>query len=194
VQPLVNTALFYPSDYHEAKKVTLWLAEWDGPCYSRLGREKVPLLSSPDTPWECGKACTVLEGTDGTIIAHGIMLSRAIQAAEALAEQGIFPRVLSMATVKPLDHAAVIAAAAETGGVVICEEVSVYGGLGSTVARVVGESEHICPVRVVAVRDMYLSSGDPYELMDIAGLRVEDIILAAQDVLARRKKVWQAAG
>jgi transketolase len=194
VQPLVNTALFYPTDYHEAKKVTKWLAEWDGPCYSRLGREKVPLISSADTPWECGKACTVLEGSDGTIIAHGLMLSRAMLAAERLAEEGVFPRVLSMTSVKPLDHAAVLAAAAETGGVVVAEEVSLYGGLGSTIARVIGESEHLCPVRVVAVRDMYLSSGDPYELMDIAGLNAQGVYDAVQDVLRRRKKTWSVAG
>ncbi len=189
-QALVNMALFLPSDYYEAKKVTLALAEYTGPCYSRLGREKVPTLSSPETPWEMGKANLVLDGADGTIISNGLMLSRSIQAAEELAAEGIYPRVLSLPTIKPLDTAAVLKAAAETGGVVIAEEASVYGGLGSTVARVIGESEHLVPVKCVAIRDMYLSSGDPYELMELAGLTVSAIVEGVKDVLGRRKKTW----
>jgi transketolase len=189
-QALVNMALLLPSDYHEAKKVTLGLADVVGPCYSRLGREKVPLLSSPDTPWSLGEANLVLDGHDGTIVSNGLMLSRCIMAAEQLAAEGVFPRVLSMPAIKPLDKHAVLSAAEETGGVVIAEECSIYGGLGSTVARVIGESEHVVPIRCVAIRDMYLSSGDPYELMDLAGLNVESVVVAVKDVLGRRKKVW----
>jgi len=189
-QALVNMALFLPSDYHEAKKVTKGLADIYGPCYSRLGREKVPTMSSPDTPWEMGKAAVVLEGSDTTIISNGLMLSRCALACEALAERGVFPRLLSMATLKPLDTEAVVAAAAETGGVVVAEECSIYGGLGSTIARVIGESDYPAAFRSVAIRDMYLSSGEPFELMDLAGLNVEGVIAAVDDVLARRKKVW----
>ncbi len=187
MQPLVNMGLLYPSDFWEAKKATKWLAEWDGPIYSRLGREKVPMTSTEQTPFVFGKANLVLDGADGTFIAHGLMLPRAIQAAEALAEEGIFCRVLSMPTVKPLDTEAVLKAAADTGGVVVCEEVSIYGGLTSTIARVIGESEKLVPVKGVAVRDMYLSSGDPYELMSIASLDVEDCVAAMRDVLRRKK-------
>ncbi|MBN2082858.1 transketolase family protein [bacterium] len=188
-QVLVNMALFLASDYWEAKKVTKALAAIEGPCYSRLGREKVPTLSSADTPWELGKANVVVDGGDGTIIANGLMLNRAILAAEALAEEGVFPRVLSMPTIKPLDTDAVLKAAGDTGGVVVCEECSIYGGLGSTVARVIGESDTLVPFKSVAIRDMYLSSGDPWELMDLAGLGVDNITAAVRDVLARRKKI-----
>jgi len=188
-QVLVNMALFLASDYWEAKKVTKALASIDGPCYSRLGREKVPTLSSADTPWELGKANVVVDGSDGTIIANGLMLNRAILAAEALAEEGVFPRVLSMPTLKPLDTGAVLKAVGDTGGMVVCEECSIYGGLGSTVARVIGESDTLVPFKSVAIRDMYLSSGDPWELMDLAGLGVKDVVAATKDVLARRKKV-----
>jgi len=188
-QPMVNMAVLLASDYWEAKKVTKGLAAVDGPCYSRLGREKVPTISSPDTPWELGKANVVLDGTDGTLISNGLMLSRCIEAAEQLAEEGIFPRVLAMTTIKPLDTEAIVKAAAETGGVVVAEEASVYGGLGSTVARVIGESDHLVPFKSVAIRDMYLSSGNPYELMDLAGLNVAGVVAAAKDVLARRKKI-----
>ncbi|MCH7471636.1 transketolase family protein [bacterium] len=191
-QPLVNMALFLPSDYWEARKVTKFLAGHPGPCYSRLGREKVPTISSEDTPWEFAKAATVLEGTDGTIISNGLMLSRAMMAAEQLAGEGIFPRVLSVTTIKPLDQEAVIKAAAETGGIVIAEECSIFGGLGSTVARMIGESEHLVPIRCVAIREMYLSSGDPYELMDLAGLNVEGVVDAVHDVLKRGKRKLQA--
>lgn len=186
-QALVNMALFLPSDYHEAKKVTLGLADIVGPCYSRLGREKVPTLSSPETPWTLGKANLVLDGPDGTLIAGGLMLSRCIQAAEMLAAEGIRPRVLAMPTIKPLDSEAVLKAAAETGGVVVAEECSIYGGLGSTVARLIGESEHIVPFRSVAIRDMYLMSGDPAELMELAGLTTQACADGVKDVLRRRK-------
>jgi transketolase len=188
MQSLVNTALLLPSDYHEAKKATKGLASIVGPCYSRLGREKVPTMSSAATPWELGKAITVLDGPDGTLIGNGLMLSRCIQAAELLAAEGLRPRVLNMCTVKPLDTAAVVAAARDTGGVVVAEEASVYGGLGSTVARVVGESEHVAPVKCVAIRDMYLPSGDPAELMEIAGLTALACANALKDVLARGRK------
>jgi transketolase len=187
VQPLVNMGLIYPTDYWEAKKATKWLAEWYGPVYSRLGREKVPIASSESTPWVFGKAQLVCEGSDSTIFAHGLMLHRSILAAEMLAAEGIFPRVMNMATVKPLDSEAVLKAAAETGGVVVAEEVSIYGGMTSTVARVIGESDNPVPIKGVAVRDMYLSIGDPAELMTIAGLDPVDIANAVKDVLRRRK-------
>lgn len=193
-QALVNTALLLPSDYWEAKKATKGLAAYVGPCYSRLGREKVPTISSESTPWELGKAITVLDGSDGTIIANGLMLSRAIEAAEKLALEGIFPRVVNMCTIKPLDVEAVQSAARDTGGIVVAEECSIYGGLGSTVARVVAESETLVPVKCVAIRDMYLSSGDPYELMDLAGLNTAGVVDAARDVLRRRDKRTAAAG
>ena len=185
-QVLVNMALFLPADYWEAKKVTKALAGIDGPCYSRLGREKVPTVSSENTPWELGKANMVLDGSDGTVISNGLMLNVCISAAEELAKEGIFPRVLAMPTIKPLDTEAVLAAANDTGGVVVAEEASIYGGLGSTVARVIGESETLVPFKSVAIRDMYLSSGDPYELMDLAGLNTAGVVDALKDVLRRR--------
>ena len=189
-QVLVNMAVFLACDYWEARKVTKGIASYVGPCYSRLGREKAPTISSADTPWELGKANVVLDGSDGTLISNGLMLSRCIQAAEQLAEDGVFPRVLSMPAVKPLDTDAVLSAASDTGGIVVAEEASIYGGLGSTIARVTAESESIVPFKGVAVRDMYLSSGDPWELMELAGLGVSDITAALKDVLARRKKVY----
>ena len=134
-----------------------------------------------------GKANLVLDGPDGTLIGNGLMLSRCIEAAEKLAQEGIFPRVLAMPTLKPLDTAAVLQAAEETGGVVVAEECSIYGGLGSTVARLIGESEHIVPFKSVAIRDMYLSSGDPFELMQLAGLTTQACADGVKDVLRRRK-------
>ncbi|MCB1215909.1 transketolase family protein [bacterium] len=192
IQPLVNTALIYPTDYWETLKCTKFMAEWYGPMYSRIGREKVPLISSEDTPFNFGKATKVLEGSDITIIGHGLMLSRCILAAEQLAEQGISARVLNMSSVKPIDREAIAAAAGETGGIVVAEEVSYYGSMGSTVATVMAEGEHLVPVRLVAVRDMYLSSGDPYELMDLAGLNVKGVLSACNDVLERRKRIFAA--
>jgi transketolase len=188
MQSLVNMGMIVPADYHECHKCTKTIAALEGPMYMRMGREKIPTLTSKDTPFEFGKAQPVASGTDGTIIGYGVMLQYCIMAAELLADEGIYPRVLNMATIKPLDVEALLEAAGETGGIVVAEEHSIYGALGSTVARVIAESDVLVPFKGVAIRDMYLSSGDPVELMDLAGLNVEGIVDALKDVLKRGKR------
>lgn len=188
MQSLVNMGMIVPADYHECHKCTKTIAALEGPMYMRMGREKIPTLTSEDTPFEFGKAQPVASGTDGTIIGYGVMLQYCIMAAELLADEGIYPRVLNMATIKPLDVEALLEAAGETGGIVVAEEHSIYGALGSTVARVIAESDVLVPFKGVAIRDMYLSSGDPVELMDLAGLNVEGIVDALKDVLKRGKR------
>ncbi len=181
---LVNMTVIVPADKHEAVKVTRWAAEYEGPVYFRLGREKVPTVTKPETPFEHGKALEVVSGGEGTIIACGIMLSEAVKAAEELAKEGIYCRILNMHTLKPIDEAAIIRAAAETGAIVTAEEHSIYGGLGSIVARIVSASEHRVPVMPVAIMNRYLTSGPPEELLEIAGLTYRDIIGAMKRGLA----------
>ena len=171
---LVNMTVLVPCDHFETYKITKWAADYKGPVYFRQGREKTAMMTTEDTPFEHGKALEVVEGNDGTIIACGLMLPRAVMAAYELAKEGIFPRVLNMHTIKPIDEEAIVAAARDTGAIVTAEEHSIYGGLGSVVARIVVEN-HPVPMKVVGIPNIYLSSGPPEDLLAIAGLTVENI-------------------
>jgi len=182
---LVNMTVLVPCDHHETFKITKWAASYKGPVYFRQGREKTAMLTTVDTPFEHGKALEVVEGNDGTIIACGLMLPRAVLAAYELAKEGIFPRVLNMATLKPIDEDAILRAACETGAVVTAEEHSIYGGLGSVVARIVVENEPV-PMKIVGIPNMYLTSGPPEDLLAIAGLTVENIVSSLKACLKRR--------
>jgi len=182
---LVNMTVVVPCDHYETYRVTKWAAGYKGPVYFRQGREKTAMLTTEETPFEPGKALEIVEGQDGTIIACGLMLPRAVLTAYELAKEGIFPRVLNMATLKPIDQEAIVRAARETGAIVTAEEHSIYGGLGSVVARVVVEN-HPVPMKVIGIPNMYLTSGPPEDLLAIAGLTVENIVSSLKACLKRR--------
>jgi len=180
---LVNMTVVVPADYYETIKVVRWAAEYVGPVYFRLGREKVPISTSADDPWVHGKALMLADGADGTIIACGYMVHKAVDALEMLGEEGIHPRLLNMSTIKPIDSEAIIAAAAETGAITTAEEHNVYGGLGSIVARVVVESDSRVPMRIVGIPNMYLGSAPADELCEVAGLTPENIAAKHKEAL-----------
>ncbi len=170
-----------PSDGPSAEKLIKAAIDYDGPCYIRLGRAKVPTFYTEETAGklEIGKAAMLRDGSDLTIIATGIMVSEAMKAAETLAsEHGIQTRVIDMHTIKPLDAEAVMAAAKETGAILTAEEHSVIGGLGSAVAEVV--TTH-CPVPMYMVgqHDTFGESGKPDELKEKYGMTSADIIEGA---------------
>ena len=181
---LVNMTVIVPCDYYETVKVVRWAADYVGPVYFRLGREPVPIATSPDEEWVHGKASTLFEGEDGTIITCGYMVHKVARAVELLAEEGIHPRVLNMCTLKPIDEEAILAAAAETGAITTAEEHNKWGGLGSIVARVVVESDCRVPMRIVAIPNMYLDSGPPDDLCEMAGLTAENIAAKHKDALS----------
>ncbi len=181
---LVNMTVIVPCDANETRRVVRWAAGYEGPVYFRMGREKTPTLTALNAPFEVGKAMEFVSGGDGTIIACGIMVAEAVRAAEMLAEDGLFPRVLNLATLKPLDTEAVLAAARETGAIVTAEEHSIYGGLGSLVAGCAASSRWRVPVVPVAIMNHYLTSGPPEELLRIAGLTAPDIAAAVMKSLA----------
>lgn len=181
---LVNMTVVVPADQQETRKVTRWAAEYDGPVYFRLGREKVPSLTTPETPFEHGKALEVVSGDDGTVIACGIMLSQAVLAAEILADDGIYTRVLNMPTLKPVDGEAIFQAADETSALVTAEEHSIYGGLGSIVSRLIVNRTNRVPVVPIAIMNEYLTSGPPEDLLGIACLTPSDIAAAVLRSLA----------
>jgi len=144
-----------------------------------LGRPAVPLLYKEDEEFVIGKAKELRDGKDFTIVAAGIMVAKALEAAEILAAEGIRTRVLDMHTIKPLDEEALERAARETGGIVTVEEHSVIGGLGSAVAEFVAET-HPVPVIRVGIQDVFGESGKPDELLEKYGLTVEKIVEAVK--------------
>lgn len=180
---LPNMTVFVPADAVETAAVVRAAAAMNGPVYIRLGRLGVPVLHGQEFRFEPGKAVRLREGRDATIIAAGIMVFAALEAAEILAGEGTRVQVLDMHTIKPLDIEAVVGAARDTGALVTAEEHSVIGGLGGAVAEVVVEN---CPVpmRRVGLPDKFGESGSPAELLEKYGLTAGDLVLAVKDVMA----------
>jgi transketolase len=170
-----------PADGPSTHAATLALFTQPGPVYLRTGRSKTPQIYQDDPDFEIGKANQLRDGDDVTIIACGLMVAAALEAAHTFSEEGLEARVLDMHTIKPLDQAAVIRAAQETGAIVTAEEHVLDGGLGSAVARVVAEN-HPVPMRFVGVRNTYAESGKPEELLEKYGLMPADIVKAVKQV------------
>lgn len=169
-----------PSDYIEAKAAVRAAYEYDGPCYLRFGRLAVPVINdNADYRFEIGKGVTLREGKDVTIIATGLTVSGALEAAVRLAADGIEAKVINMHTIKPLDEELVIAAAKETGKIVTVEEHSVIGGLGSAVCDVLSEN-YPTPVKKLGVYDRYGESGPAVELVKKYGLDADGIYEAVK--------------
>jgi transketolase len=160
--------------------------DYNGPAYVRSSREAMPLVYENGCPFELGKASLLREGTDVTLIACGLMVSVSMDAAALLASEGISARVLDMRTIKPLDRAAIEAAARETGAIVTAEEQFVTGGMGVNIARIVAET-HPVPMRFIGVQAGYPGSGSVPELMAAHGMTAEDIAVAAKDAVAAKR-------
>jgi len=186
---LVNTlpgfTIIVPADAIETDRAVRAAAAHKGPCYIRMPRVKLPPVYDDSYKFTIGKAVTLREGKDTSIIAIGVMVTRALAAAEELEKEGINCRVLNMPTVKPVDEAAIIKAATETGAIVTAEEHQLNGGLGSIVARVVAAS---CPVPMefVAVKDVFGQSGKPDELLEKYGLTADEIAKAVRKAVRRK--------
>ena len=179
-----------PSDAVEAAAALKYAIETDGPFYIRFGRYAVPVLHDPDTyTFEPCKGETLAEGGDLTIIASGMMVKAAMDAAATLQEtRGISVRVVNIHTIKPLDASIVAKAAAETGAIVVAEEHNVMGGLGSAVAECVAETCP-CPVLRVGVMDTFGRSGKGPPLLELYGLTAEAIVEKAEAALRLKKAV-----
>ena len=184
---IANLAVVAPADAAETAQAVRRAAERDGPVFLRLSRMGVPDVSPPDGRFEIGRAATLREGGDLTIIANGVMVCRALAAAEALAKEGAQCRVLNMSTVRPLDEEAVEKAAAETGGIVTCEEHSVFGGLGGAVAEVVAV-RHPRRMRILGVPGRFAPTGPADWLLNHFGLSPAGIAAAARELLDARGK------
>lgn len=174
-----------PADPHELASVLPRLLDGASPVYLRTGRSPLPDVFAPDTAFDHGRAQVLHEGRDAAILAVGVMVHRAVAAARRLQDEGVGCRVLNMSWLKPMDEAAVLAAARETGALVTCEDHNKYGGLGGAVAEIVGEG-HPVPLRRVAIQDVYGESGDPDDLAAKYGLTTDHIMAAVRAVLRRK--------
>ncbi len=172
-----------PADDVEARAAVFAAAEYEGPVYLRFGRLGVPVLFDEQTyHFEWGRIVTLRDGSDVTIAATGLMVERALQAADVLAQQGISARVLDVHTLKPIDRDTILKAAAETRGIVTAEEHSVIGGLYSAVCETVC-GEVPCRVKPVAVMDVFGSSGPALDLLELYGLNAETIVAKALELM-----------
>jgi transketolase len=182
---LPGMRVLVPADYCAACEALRVAATTPGPFYIRLGRAAIPAVYDESFRFEVGRAYVVREGSDVTLAACGVMVERALAAAELLAADGVSAEVIDVATIKPIDADTIVASAGKTGGVVACEEHSIIGGLGSAVAEVLGEQAPV-PFARVGVRDVFGTSGEPEELMAHFGLTAHHIAEAARGVLVRR--------
>jgi transketolase len=179
---LPDLTVVVPTDAIEAKKAVKAIVAYKGPVYIRFGRDKVPTVTTLETPFILGKANLLREGTDVTICANGPLVYEALLAAEALAKVKISAEVISVPTVKPLDKDTILASVQKTGAMVTAEEAQINGGLGSAIAELTGEY-HPVPLKRIGVQDRFGESGKPDELMDKYGLRAVNISEAVKAVI-----------
>ena len=185
MRSLPGMTVINPCDFNQTKQATLAVADFDGPVYLRFGRPKVPNFIPEDMPFEIGKAITLEEGSDVTIVATGHLVWEALLAFDELAKEGIAAEIINIHTIKPLDEETLLRSIHKTGCVVTAEEHNIYGGLGDAVANVVVRKNPV-PMEMVAVKDVFGQSGKPDELMRFYGLKSENIVEAAKKVLSRK--------
>jgi transketolase len=184
ISSLPGFTVIVPADAIETAQAVEAAATNYGPFYIRLCRPKSRLIYDQDYRFQLGKAVTLKKGKDATIIAIGLMVKEALEAAQNLQGEGIDCGVLNMPTLKPIDQAAIIKAA-ETGAIITAEEHLEHGGLGSLVARVVAQ-HHPVPMEMVALKDTYAKSGKPAELLERYGLTAPDIEKAVNSAIKRK--------
>jgi transketolase len=182
---LPGFTVIVPADAIETAQAVRVATVSYGPFYIRLCRPKLPLVYNEGYHFALGKAVTMRQGRDATIIAIGLMVKVALEAAQNLEREGIDCRLLNMPTLKPIDEAAIIQAATETGAIITAEEHLEHGGLGSAVARVVARHQPV-PMEFVAIKDTYAKSGKPAELFERYGLTAKDIERSVKSAIERK--------
>ena len=182
---LPSFVVVVPADAVEAAEAVRMAASTYGPFYIRLSRPKTPIVYPEGCHFTLGKAVTMRQGKDATIIATGIMVAKALEAADALARQNVDCRVINIHTLKPLDEAAIVEAASETGGIVVAEEHLAQGGLGSRVAQTVARKRPV-PMEFINLGDRYGTSGKAEELLQRYGLTARDIEESVKSVVKRK--------
>lgn len=186
-----NMVVISPCDHIEAKKATMAAAELGKPVYIRLAREKTPVITTDESPFEIGKAQLLygelIETGDVGIVATGALVYRALKVAEELKKENISAKVLNIATIKPMDNDAVITLAKNCGCIVSVEEHQIAGGLGSAVAEVLSQNFPV-PQEFIGVKDLFGQSGTPDELLKHYGMTEKDILNSAKKAIERKNK------
>ncbi|AGN27066.1 transketolase family protein [Candidatus Methanomassiliicoccus intestinalis] len=184
---LPNMTVIVPADGAETYKAIKAIANYKGPCYVRLGRSDVPLVTSMETPFEVGKASLLKEGSDITLAACGQMVAICLEAAEELESRGISAEVLNVSTIKPLDKDAIAKSVEKTGCIVTAEEHSIEGGLGSAVCEFLCETYSV-PQQRIGTPACFGESGESDALMKKYGLTKEHVVEASEKVIRRKKQ------
>jgi transketolase len=187
MRALPNISVIVPCDYHEAKKATIALAQVRKPAYLRLAREKSPVVTTPEMPFQIGKAQVWREGADVCLIVAGPLAYEVLKAAEKLAHDGVEATVINNPSIKPLDEDTILEAAKHTGAIVTIEEAQVAGGLGGAVAELLS-TKHPVPLERIGMNDTFGQSGNVSELWKHYGLTAENITKVAHRVMRRKSK------
>ncbi len=175
-----------PADYYETKSVIMKIAETPGPFYVRLGRTNTPVIYDENHEFRIGVADTLKDGDDVTIIAMGLMVSKALEAAKVLKKEDISTRVINMSSIKPIDKISIIKAARDTGAIVTAEEHNVIVGMGSAVAEVLADSSPV-PQSRVGIPNVFGESGESEELMEAYGLKVDHLVEKAKYTVSMKR-------
>ena len=182
---LPNMVVINPCDYNQTKAATIAIADYEGPVYLRFGRPKVPNFTPENQAFEIGKAISMQEGTDITIVATGHLVWEALEAAKTLANDGIAAEIINIHTIKPLDEKAILTSVSKTKCIVTAEEHMLNGGLGDSIAQLLSRNKPT-PLEMVGVNDSFGESGPPMKLLEKYGLDAKAIVAAAKKVIARK--------
>ena len=179
MRALPNMVVLCPADAVETEKMVEKIADYNGPVYLRLARAKYPVITDPEKTFEIGKGEILREGNDVTLVGTGLMVSKALEAAEVLASEGIEARVVNMSSIKPIDRDLLVKCAKETGKIITLEEHQVIGGLGGAVCEVLSE-EYPVPVKIIGVENRFGQSGKADELLEEYKLDSKSIVEKAK--------------
>lgn len=188
MRTIPNMTVIVPADATEAKLATRAIAEYFGPVYMRLGKSNVPVLfDEKNYEFKIGKAHIIKPGIDVSILAYGVMVSRALWAQEILQSEGISAEVINVSTIKPLDKNTILSSIKKTGCAVTCEEHNIHGGLGDAIGALMSE-ENPAPLKRIAIQDQFGQSGKGDELLIHYGLTKEKIAEAAKEAIKNKMK------
>lgn len=186
MRSLPNMTVVVPSDAASTRWATEFAAAHQGPVYLRLSRDVYPDLYDENTKFECGKGAIVRDGTDVTVIACGLLVHKAVEAAEMLAERGLSVRVVDMYSIKPIDKELILRCARETGAIVTAEEHNIFGGLGGAVSEVLAWGGAGVPTEFVGIQDTFTESAPYKELLAKYGVDANGVISGIEKVLKRK--------
>jgi transketolase len=187
MRAIPGLTIILPADRYETQNMVEALVNYEGPVYARIGRNPVPdIYESREYGFKIGKAVTLIDGSDITIITTGEVAKIAVDSALELKKSGIICRVINMHTIKPLDKDIIIKAAEETGHIITIEESSIYGGLGAAVAEVVAQNKPVY-MKIIGFPDETVITGNPAQVYDYYGLNVSNITKTAEELLKNKK-------